>query len=214
MTTTLTRWSHACIRLDRGADVLVLDPGVFSDLGAALDGASAILLTHEHADHLDVGGVAAAVQSGAHVWGPQGALTLLADAGAPAESLHVVVAGDRISAGGFDVEVVGEWHARIHPDVPLVANVGYLVERVLHPGDSLVTVDPDSVDTLLVPLAGPWLSSAESIDYVRAISPQRAVVIHDAHLSDAGVQLYSTLLGRLGGAGDPIRLAPGESITL
>jgi L-ascorbate metabolism protein UlaG (beta-lactamase superfamily) len=214
MTTTLSRWSHACIRLERGSDALLIDPGVFTDLEAALDGVTAILVTHEHGDHLEVGGVAAAVARGAHVWGPAPALALLADAGARAESLHAVVAGDRITAGGFEVEVVGEWHARIHADVPVVPNVGYLVERVLHPGDSLVSVPPDAVDTLLVPLAGPWLSSAQAVDYVRALAPERAVVIHDAHLSDAGVQLYSSLLARLGPAGHPVRLAPGESIEL
>ncbi|MDM7831161.1 MBL fold metallo-hydrolase [Cellulomonas edaphi] len=214
MTTTLSRWSHACIRLERGEDRLVIDPGMFTDLDAALDGVTAILVTHEHGDHLEVDGVAAAIRRGAQVWGPGPALALLAEAGAPADALHEVAGGDHITAGGFEVDVVGEWHARIHPDVPLVPNVGYLVERVLHPGDSVVAVEPDAVDVLMLPLAGPWLSSAEAIDFVRAVAPRQVVVIHDAHLSEPGQQLYSMLVARLGGAGQPVRLAPGESIEL
>jgi len=212
MTTTLSRWSHACIRLERGSDVLVIDPGMFTDHAAALAGCDAILVTHEHVDHLDVEPVAAAVRRGAHVWGPAAALAPLADAGAPAESLHAVVEGDHITAGGFDVDVLGEWHAQIHADIPLVHNVGYLVERVLHPGDALLAVDADAVDVLLVPIAAPWLRLAEAVDYVRALAPRQTVVIHDAQLSDVGRGLSLRLLTQLGGAGEPVVLAPGESI--
>ncbi|ROS30620.1 MBL fold metallo-hydrolase [Cellulomonas sp. PhB150] len=214
MTTTLTRWSHACIRLDRGSDVLVIDPGMFTDHVAALAGCDAILITHEHGDHLDVEAVAAAAGRGAQVWGPAAALALLTDAGVADDALHAVVGGDTISAGGFEVAVVGEWHEQIHPDIPVIANVGYVVERVLHPGDSFVGIEPDAVDTLLVPLAGPWLKLADAVDFVRALAPTRAVIIHDAHLSEPGVQLSSMLVARLGGAGDPVNLAPGESIEL
>lgn len=214
MTTTLTRWSHACIRLERGSDVLVIDPGVFTDHGQALAGAHAILITHEHVDHLDVEAVAAAVKSGAEVWGPAAALALLTDAEVAPDALHAVAGGDTITAGGFEVKVVGEWHAQIHPDIPLVHNVGYLVERVLHPGDAFVTVEPGAVDVLLAPIAGPWLKLSEAIDYVRAVAPSRAVVIHDAPLSDAGRQLSLRLVTALGGAGEPVVLAPGQSIEL
>jgi L-ascorbate metabolism protein UlaG (beta-lactamase superfamily) len=214
MTTTLTRWSHACVRLERDSDALVIDPGMFTDHAAALAGAPAILITHEHVDHLDVGGVSAAVTAGAEVWGPAAALELLRQAGVAPDRLHVVVGGDTIAAGGFEVQVVGEWHAQIHPDIPLVKNVGYVVERVLHPGDAFVTVDPGSVDVLLAPVAGPWLKLSEAIDYVRTVAPSRAVVIHDAPLSDAGRALSLRLVTALGGAGDPVILAPGESIEL
>lgn len=214
MTTTLTRWSHACIRLERGSDVLVIDPGTFTDHSAALAGAPAILITHEHVDHLDVAAVAAAVTAGAQVWGPAAALELLTAAGVAPDALHAVVGGDVITAGGFEVRVVGEWHAQIHPDIPLVTNVGYLVERVLHPGDAFVTVEAGAVDVLLAPIAGPWLKVSEAIDYVRAVAPARAVVIHDAPLSDAGRALTLRLVTALGGAGDPVDLAPGESIEL
>src|SRR4051794_107617 len=108
MTTTLTRWSHACIRLERGSDRLVIDPGMFTDLDQALDGVTAILVTPGQGDPLGGDGVAAAIQRGAHVWGPAQALALLTEAGAPAEALHAVVGGDHITAGGFEVDVVGE----------------------------------------------------------------------------------------------------------
>ncbi|WP_028048350.1 MBL fold metallo-hydrolase [Cellulomonas sp. URHD0024] len=211
MSVRLSRWGHSCIRLDRGDDRLVIDPGAFSDLAGALSGVSAVLVTHEHADHLAADPVAAA---GVEVWGPQPALDLLAAAGVTADRLHAVAAGDAVHAGGFDVTVLGEWHAEIHPDIPRAANVGYLTAGVLHPGDAFVDPLGADVDALMTPIGGPWLKIGEVVDYVRSVSPGRLVTIHDAQLSAPGVGLASTLVGRLGGAGDPILLGSGESIEL
>ncbi|WP_426595803.1 MBL fold metallo-hydrolase [Cellulomonas sp. McL0617] len=211
MSTHLSRWGHSCVRLDRGDDHLVIDPGMFTDVATALAGAGAVLVTHEHGDHLAPEPVAAA---GVDVWGPQAALDVLAAAGVPSARLHAVVAGDTVEAAGFAVAVLGEWHAQIHPDVPLAANVGYLVEGVLHPGDAYVDPQGATVDVLLTPIGGPWLKISEVVDYVRSVSPGRVVTIHDAQLSPAGLGLASSLVGRLGGAGEPILLGPGEGIDL
>ncbi|HEX5861974.1 MAG TPA: MBL fold metallo-hydrolase, partial [Nocardioides sp.] len=44
------KFGHACVRVEYDGVAVVLDPGVFTDVGA-LDGADAVLVTHEHADH-------------------------------------------------------------------------------------------------------------------------------------------------------------------
>ena len=68
------------------------------------------------------------------------------------------------------------------------------------------------MDVLLTPVGGPWLKVGEVVDYVRSVSPGRVVAIHDAQLSAAGLGLASSLVGRLGGAGDAIVLGSGEAI--
>jgi len=211
MSTRLTRWGHSCVRLDRGDDHLVIDPGAFSDVSGALDGVGAVLVTHEHADHVAPEPV---VASGVDVWGPQAVLDVLASAGAQADRLHVVSAGDSFEVGGFEVAVLGEWHALIHADVPRVPNVGYLVAGVLHPGDAYVDPAGADVDVLLTPIGGPWLKVGEVVDYVRSVGASRLVAIHDAQLSAPGVGLASTLVGRLGGSGDPVLLGSGEGLEL
>ena len=214
MSIRLTRWGHACIRLDRGADRLVVDPGVFSDLPGALEGVEAVLVTHEHPDHVAIEPVVEAVQSGVQVWAPQSVVDALAEAGAPAERLHAVAAGEVFSAGGFEVAALGEWHAVIHPDVPRIHNIGYLVEGVLLPGDAYVDPQGAQVDVLCAPLGAPWLKLGEVVDYVRSIGPGKVVVVHDAMLSAIGQGMSIGLLGRLGGAGDPISLDSGDGIDL
>jgi hypothetical protein len=124
--------------------------------------------------------------------------------------------GDAFTAAGFEVSVHGEWHAVIHPEIPRVRNVGFLVEdTVFHPGDAL-TVPEVAVPTLLLPAHAPWSKLAELIDYLRAVQADRAFAVHDALLSDLGLGAVARLLGE-GGPGQPTpyaRLAPGESVEL
>lgn len=205
----LTKMSHACIRLEKDGQTLVLDPGGFSEEDAAA-GADAILVTHEHADHFDEGRLRAALDAN-----PATELWTLA---AVAEQLsaafpgrvHTVGHGDTFTAAGFDVHVHGELHAVIHPDIPRITNVGYLVDgAVFHPGDAL-TVPDHPVDTLLLPVMAPWSKLSEVVDYVREVKPRRAYDIHDALLTDLARPIYDRLVGGLGGS-EHLRLAPGTS---
>src|SRR5687767_12163927 len=49
----LIKYAHACVRVESDAAVLVIDPGVFTER-KALDGVDAVLITHEHFDHLNI----------------------------------------------------------------------------------------------------------------------------------------------------------------
>ena len=57
----VTKYSHSCLRLEHDGAVLVVDPGGFSE-PEALDGADAVLVTHEHPDHVDVAALTRALE--------------------------------------------------------------------------------------------------------------------------------------------------------
>ncbi|MGW6705964.1 MBL fold metallo-hydrolase [Streptomyces sp. NPDC054956] len=208
----LTKRLHSCVQLEKDGRVLVIDPGAFSEPDAGL-GADALLVTHEHADHFDEGRLRAALDANpaAELW----SLRSVAEKLAPAYPgrVHTVGQGDAFTAAGFEVQVHGELHAVIHPDIPRITNVGYLVDASLfHPGDAL-TVPADPVETLMLPLHAPWNKIAEVIDYVREVKPLRTLAIHDAGLTDLVLPIYATQIGNLGGA-EYGRLTAGDSSDL
>jgi L-ascorbate metabolism protein UlaG (beta-lactamase superfamily) len=208
----ITKFTHSCLRVE-GAGVLVIDPGMFSER-SALDGADAVLLTHEHVDHVDADALteAAAKRSGLRIFAHA---EVLATIGGLAGIATAVQPGEEFEAAGYQVRTFGGQHALIHPDIPRVANVAYLVgdgtTNLFHPGDSF-TVPPDTeVDTLFVPLNAPWMRLAESIDFARAVRPRRAFALHDALLNEAGAKLSDGHLERLSGT-KYAHLAPGTTI--
>jgi L-ascorbate metabolism protein UlaG (beta-lactamase superfamily) len=187
----LTKHKHSCVRFDDGDRTLVIDPGAFSDTAAALDGADAILITHEHADHIALEPVRAALAADPRLrlWAPASVTAVLADLG---EQVVTVSPGESFAAAGFSVRTFGGQHALIHPQIPIVANVAYLVDDgVYHPGDSFV-VPPVPVSTLLLPANAPWSKMAEVIDFTVAMRAPRALPIHDFLVNDA----YSGILQR------------------
>lgn len=209
---TLTKKTHSCIRLEREGRAIVIDPGGFSE-GDAAAGADAILVTHEHPDHFDEGRLRAALEAdrAVEIWTLRSVAEQLS-AAFPGR-VHTVGHGDVFTAAGFDVEVHGELHAVIHPDLPRVTNVGFMVDgSVFHPGDAL-TVPDRPVDTLMLPVMAPWNKISEVIDYVREVRPRRAIDIHDALLTDLARPIYDAQIGKLGGS-DHGRLVPGEAAEL
>jgi L-ascorbate metabolism protein UlaG (beta-lactamase superfamily) len=215
----LSRLGHACVRLEKPGSRLVIDPGAFS-APDAVDGADAVLVTHQHADHVALPALRQALADAPalEVWAPAAVVAALTD-GAPqvATRVHAVSAGDAFDAAGFAVRVFGGLHAVVHADIPRIANLAYLVDgAVLHPGDSF-TLPATPVDVLLAPTGAPWLKAAEVIDYVRAVGPRLVLPIHDAFYSAAGLALVDTLLGPNGpgiGGAEYRRPTEGEKVAV
>ncbi|WP_049564082.1 MBL fold metallo-hydrolase [Nonomuraea sp. SBT364] len=187
----LIKYGHACVRLEKDSRALVIDPGMIMPDAAALAGAEAVLVTHEHWDHLDAGRLRAAAESDPElvVYTCEGVARGLAEFG---DRVRVVRDGDVVKAAGFEVAVVGERHHVSHPDVAPVGNVGFLVDgEVFHPGDALTVVD---APTLLVPGQAPWMTVPDLIGYLRAVRPRRAFAVHDGLLNEWGLKVLDGVL--------------------
>ena len=211
----ITKFGHACVRLEAGGQVVVLDPGGFTE-PEAVDGAAAVLITHEHPDHYAADHLR---RTDAPVFTTEAvAAKIREEAPDVAERVTVVRPGEQIEVAGVRTEVVGEKHAVIHPELPHFDNSGYLLEadgqRVYHPGDSL-TPPPGEVDVLLLPVSAPWLKVSECIDFGRDVGAAKAVAIHDMIYSELGLGVIDGHLKRFLGERDVdyVRLEPGTDLS-
>jgi L-ascorbate metabolism protein UlaG (beta-lactamase superfamily) len=215
----LTKYTHACVRIADGDRGLVIDPGVFSEVADALDGIDAVLITHQHPDHIDAEALAAAAtrNKDLKVWGPRDIIDKLAAVEALEGKLTAVGPAESFVAGGLQVRTYGGQHALIHWSVPVVSNVAYLVgDAVYHPGDCY-TVPNAIVEALLVPSNAPWARVSDTYEFVISVRAPRAFQIHDAGLSEVGTKLYEGHLHRIGelyGTTTFRHLAPRESVNL
>lgn len=192
----ITKFGHACVRIEHDDRVVVVDPGCWTD-PEAVAGADAVLVTHEHPDHFDPVRLRA---TDAPVFTIDAVGVRLRDE-APdvAERLTVIAPGQEFEAG-LPVRAVGELHAVIHPDLPRVSNSGYVVTagggKVYHPGDALTPPDED-VDLLCVVVSAPWMRAAEAVDFARRVGAPRNLAIHDRVYSDAGLAIVDGHLNAL-----------------
>ena len=192
----LTHFGHSCLLAAFGSGdgtdtTLLFDPGVFSHGFEGITGLSAILITHQHPDHVDTSRLGALIEGN-----PDAALyadpQTAAQLGAPWQPVNV---GDELGVGGVRIRGVGGVHAVIHPEIPLIKNISYLVgdsehaARLMHPGDALY-IPREPVDVLALPAAAPWMKISEGVEYLRAVNPSRAIPIHQGIVNPVAYNLY------------------------
>lgn len=187
----ITKFGHSCVRIETGTTTVVLDPGVFAT-AEALDGADAILITHEHPDHYAPALLAA---SDAQIFTIDAvAAKIAAEAPAAFERTTVVTPDQSFTIGDAAVRVVGEQHALLHAELPKFYNSGYLLTAddttVFHPGDSLTGANGAAVDVLLAPVSAPWATAAELIDFIRMVGAPRSLAIHDRVYGEFGSKVF------------------------
>jgi L-ascorbate metabolism protein UlaG (beta-lactamase superfamily) len=181
----ITRYTHSCVRVERDGRALVIDPGIWSEPLALLD-ADAVLVTHEHADHVDELRLAGL---GVPVFAPVGAK--IDDV-----PFTEVRAGETFSAAGFQVTAVGGSHATVTADQSPCPNLGFIVDdEIYHPGDAL-HVPESSVGTVFVPMQASWLKTSEAMAFLQAVDHEHAYGIHDGQINSRAISSITGWLAK------------------
>jgi L-ascorbate metabolism protein UlaG (beta-lactamase superfamily) len=206
----VTHLGHACVLVETEHARLLIDPGTMSDF-AELRDLDAVLVTHQHPDHVDASRLAAllAANAGATLVVDPDTATVTADL-----PTHVVARpGEGFSFGGTKVDVLGGLHAPVYADIPGCTNSAYLVDEgaFFHPGDSFFVPYLD-VDVLAVAIDGPWLKLSEAVDYVHAVAPRVAIPIHEGETTDPAK--YAGMLAAFSPAGVVTALTAGQPTRL
>ncbi|MFT4052272.1 MAG: MBL fold metallo-hydrolase [Microbacterium sp.] len=206
----ITKHEHACLRLELEDRLLVIDPGNFTLPLEDLHGLVAVVLTHEHPDHWTPEHLAR-IRSYAPdvpVYAPAGVAAAGAD-------VTVVSPGDTVTAGPFSLSFHGGTHNVIHSSVPVIENVGVLVnDQFYYPGDSYALPPHTGMGMLAAPIGAPWLKIGEAMDFVLAARPHRAFGTHDMSLSRVGLEMHRARLkwATEQNGGEFVVLDPGDSV--
>ena len=209
----ITKFGHACLRVEHDGQTLVIDPGGFTQPEAA-DGADAVLVTHAHPDHYEPSHLA---RAGAHVFTIDAVAQRIRDDSPDlADRVTVVSPDESFEAAGLPVRAVGRLHAVIHPDLPRFDNSGYVVtcgdQKLFHPGDAL-TPPGEPVDLLCLVVSAPWMKASEAVDFARLVGASRNLAIHDRVYSEAGLGIVDGHLNRLlPDSQSYVRLADGADL--
>jgi L-ascorbate metabolism protein UlaG (beta-lactamase superfamily) len=207
----LVHYGHSCVLVETDSARLLFDPGMFSTGFEDLRDLDAVLITHQHPDHLDVSRLPALLQTNPNA-------KLIVDPGSAAEvgkvdlAARVVSPGESLELAGASVHAIGGNHAVIHPEIPVPPNVGYVVEHgaFYHPGDSFYRPDQE-IDVLGLPTGAPWLKLSEAIDFLRMVKPRVAVPIHQAVL--AMPQMHYGRFSELAPTGTEVRVLTEQEPT-
>lgn len=181
----ITKFGHSCILVEDHHTLAMFDPGAYSELPEQLPELHAAIVTHKHADHFNLENLSLLAKAS-----PE--MVVICNSEVAGElaavdfKVSVLEEGQSAEVGHMEIAAFGKEHATIHPDLPTLANTGYLINNaVYHPGDAL-HVPPVPVEILLLPIVAPWSKISETMDYVKAVQPKVVIPIHDGFLKFGG----------------------------
>lgn len=190
----LTKFAHACFTVEEKGSTLVVDPGSYSEDFIVPKHVVAIVITHEHPDHMDRTLIQKIIDKnpGAIVVGHESITTQFGD-----RQTIAAHPGETQTVGPFTLAFFGGTHATITEGLTVPPNIGVMInDTICYPGDSFaLPANTNHIPLLALPVSAPWLKLDESLSCLKAIHPTRVFPTHDAILSTNGKTLVDRLVG-------------------
>lgn len=173
---TITKYTHSCFHIQQGDTAVLIDIGNFATKQWHIRDVkpfSAILITHQHADHIDpdiadwLGDIRVPIYANQDVVQtfPELDITSVSDG----QSFRV----DDLTVTPRDLP-----HCKMPDGSDGPPNTGYVInDAFFHPGDGIEIADL-SVDTLAAPIAGPSVSLYSAVLLARQVGAKTVIPMH------------------------------------
>ena len=182
----ITKYIHSCLLFELDGQRILFDPGKFSFIECLvqpgeLKDVSAVIITHNHPDHLDVAALTKIVALSRAV--------IISNREVAAElkkhGLTVQIHEEGpLDLGAFQLHAVPVRHEAIL-DSPLPQMTAWLVNgQVLNPADSFAPnlLQFAGVELLILPVTAPFLTELVVADFALKMRPKQILPVHDGYL--------------------------------
>lgn len=182
----VTKLGHCCLIIEVDGVRFLTDPGNYTTAQNEAENIDAIVISHEHTDHLHIESLKAVLLNN-----PKAQVISNTSVGALLEQEGIsyinISDGDAMSFNGAAISGHGVKHCAIFRDYEQVENTGYLFgKKLFYPGDAFY--NPGfPIDILALPVAAPWATISDAVDYALEIKPRVAFPVHDGNLVRHGI---------------------------
>jgi len=179
----ITKIGHCCLQIDVNETRILTDPGVFSEQQNILEHVNAVLITHEHVDHMHIPSLQQIILNNPDVivYANESTGSILSKEGIEFELFGE---GSELDIQGVSVKTWNTYHADIYDGIEPVLNTVLFIENtLLYPGDAF-WIPNFEVDTLALAVSAPWCKTSEVIEYAKAVKPRMCFPVHDAVLHE------------------------------
>lgn len=172
----ITKYPHSCFHVSGNGSSVLIDIGCFTTPLYPVDDMppfNAILITHQHADHLDPELHSWLQGLDVQIYANQDVATKFPDL-----PISVIHDGSSFRVGELSITALSLEHCKMPDGSAGPPNTGYLInDTFFHPGDG-IELPGKQIDTLALPIAGPSISLFTAVQFARQVQAKKVIPMH------------------------------------